>query len=690
MPNIYKKNLNFDLTPLIIIFYLIFWGLAEWTGIEIFKMPFGLILTGYLVGHNFNKVVRFPDKYFGWYGRFAIDIMVSIGMIGLLQVILLDTFLLRENYQIILILLINLILYLLIKLRKIPDGKLSQLRKIIDLFKKDQFVLLVIFTPIFLFLVHLILNPYIFDTDAYLYINIIKKAILDDSGYFQFIKSRPAFITLMSAYHLVCGIGLIAIFKFLVPFFYYIASWILYSFSNNLIKNKYLAAGVYLTSLAVPILVVMAEMVRPEVIIFIFTYFILILSFFAIKDNNFKLLLYVAVAALVSILFHELGFILALVTLLVWIIFFAKYFKFYKKYITVKDFIILLIVSLPYLIIFNIPANIALLGRRIKPILGYFSSNFDWRWWFLDNYKDIGGIQLGWSGISSALYYLYNGILLFLFLAGIIIVFWKKIKKISLHLILAPLFFVFIYFTFAEIFPRMGWFFLPNRAWPHMMIGLSIILVLLVAALGKFKKAKVFGWLLFLLILSGILGSILVSTMIGCAVSPKEKGAINYIKNNIEENAIIVSTASINSAVVNVYGKRDFYAINADKIEEQSFNDFVMDETREVVIKKITNQETEEYVKMVTLSQYKKIISSSKDKIIIQNKTDEEIKDYVESVEMRKPLYLYYSFAKFNSLYGKRQWFRNRNDYQNFEYFANFESPNVVYRKSDGILIRIK
>ncbi len=324
-------------------------------------------------------------------------------------------------------------------------------------------------------------------------------------------------------------------------------------------------------------------------------------------------------------------------------------------------------------------------------------------WWFLDHYRNVDGIEVGWPGISGLFYYGYNlGLafpLIFLYVlarkkSGAI---WPWFRAAYWHIVFLVLFFFFI----AEVAPRFGIAYLPDRAWLFLALLFSFGLPLALSGLVTAKASFLRPALVSLFIVSVLAGTALTYAKQGW-VTPPEVKAATFLRDQTPANALFLGQGST-KVMIRYYGHRVF-AHPAPAVFLDGGREALDDYLKTQAAPPQGNEETIERRKaelsmrlgQLSLavnasgqSEYQlrdvftslRSMASREDDYFLPPPIDYEKHPIVDD----RPIYLVYNLNKFKSLYGTRSWWRTSNFYG-----ANIDRLNatypVVYNKG-GVII---
>lgn len=698
-------------------------------GIEWLKFIPGVLLIYFLPGYNLNSLIFIKQPKLAWQTKLSLDILSSISILSLAYLPFESLINFKKFPIVALIYCVNLCLFLLAYLvvyRKNSKKKNKTLTA--QAFWKDNKVSLIILSIPFLFyIVRLILNPYVYDIDSLVYFDAYSSLMKIGRDATLLFKGREVFPFIMMGSNYVAGMSYIGFFKFFTPLIFYVTSFIAYTLLNP--KNNRLVYGAYLLIIASPMLVIMNETVRPETMTIYFSIPIFCLIYKGIREKNITFLLIALAYSFVTIRSHETGYLLTLASVLSFIVIlfmnFRNILELIKRNPLVSFFLIL-----PYLGFVVLKYRLFLgffstgLTARIIALIQVGITENKFRWWFLNNAVTDTGGQLSWPGITALYYYLYDGIILFLLFLIILAIYLAKKKKITERVdfiaLLPVIIFFFVHFAYAEIFPRLGAIVYPNRSWPHIMLALAVITIILINSIFSAKLSNkmslIIKILIFTTICSGIIGAIFGSTFMGAMVSPKEKGIIEAVKK-LPKDAIIISSQR-NHNLVKIYAKRNNFIYLKESLHKTEY--YYNDSFDKTVIKE-TGQAADQLSKVelldpITLFEIKRrIIEKNRETIFVNDFDVEQITDPDKKLRVlkkfdptsydmisqsikeaydqkNKPLYFLYSFVKLdNGIVSTRPWWRSSADEKNYQFFKNYDNKDqIIAKDNDFILIKIK
>jgi hypothetical protein len=326
--------------------------------------------------------------------------------------------------------------------------------------------------------------------------------------------------------------------------------------------------------------------------------------------------------------------------------------------------------------------------------------NFDF--WFIDHYRNVDGAEVGWPGLSSLFYYGYN---LGLFFPIILIMFaitkrGAGLKKLLNERYWAVLFTLFFFLFIAEIAPRFQLAYLPDRAWLFLSLMLLLLLPLMVKELTKETRRSLLLFISFIGFLSLVAGTVLTYAKQGW-VTTNEVAAAPFIKTNTPDNAVFLAQG----------GTRMMIRYYTQRIGIHSPATIFLTGEKSALADYLKEEEELYLQSLATISQRRANVSTKlagiSQEIKQPNLTDVQLKANLESLNtiyeqkndyfannadlneryptIGKPIYLIYNQNKFDSLYGKRNWWRTSNFYGAKIERLNQNYP-VVYNKN-GVTI---
>jgi len=507
--------------------------------------------------------------------------------------------------------------------------------------------------------------------------------------------SRALFYVFSWMLFFLSRIPIYFIYKAILPSLSIIFILLFYQYAKQISQNKFVLLFSTLGIVTFPIIIMELLMSRPQLIFLLTFPIVLFLATDLLKNRkpqNLLWSLYLLTIVFVGIRVHQFFIILSAIVLIGFLVF---YWPVIKKYPWPSILIIILLGYYFYslLIKFN-------LIKFINPFLNAILHP-QFKLWFINNYTNIDGYQMGWPGYTFIYYYGYNiGIAL---VALLILIVVKKVK-IALDFRNTWLYFLsfFIFFSIAEIFPRLGLNYLPDRAWLLASLSLLFFLPLL---LEKFINNFNFKFTLPFLI-----GLLIISVAVSWYITYAKQGRITenefkvsqYIQDNLPQDAAIISQSS-NGVMIRHFAKRiivvpptrDFFNdkwsgkellfINdlPDYLSKESYY-LKQKKNLEQIIKEIENKivNAKTYGEINDLT--KKLVRSAQ-KLRKINQSLAEIKE--KNLKRIRPVYILYSKDQFSTMSGQRSWWKDKNFYnanldkfnEHPEYFRKIYDQDGIY-----------
>lgn len=461
------------------------------------------------------------------------------------------------------------------------------------------------------------------------------------------------------------------------------------------IKNKIHRLIILSTALAIPVINMETDMTRPQNVLLILMPIYIYYIYLAIKENR---PVYWIITSLISVLglnYHE--FFIFILFIQLFILIKISFHRLWLNANSSKNKIIFVLSIIIFILLFLLANNythiVKSIYARLMLILSQIKQINHWRWWFLNDYAgDNSGQQVGWPGIFGAIkYYSYYISPSVLFLVSSIILLAKKEKTIfkdALLRIVTPL--MFLLFVYAEILPRLNYFFLPERVLIIIVLLLLPLSIIIYKTIQKYYSTKVLKlFLSFLLFLNliGIFGSIYIAWQKKSLTSPNEFIASQWVKNNTPENSFFITQAA-SAVTIKYFANRpviktplDFFNGRAQIIPEspqellspiQQINNHFKLLQKQLQTTVIRNDADIDNA-ILTLSSAKKNINT--------------IEKYIGKTKYstNPSIYAFYSMDKFKGFYAQREWWLKTNYYG-----AKIENLTkkypLVYNK-DGIYI---
>jgi len=569
--------------------------------------------------------------------------------------------------------------------------------------KKHKVLLFAFSALIFVAGLGFLLYPYVPEADGYSYMVKIRDTLTYHR--MPLSESRPLFFALVWLLLFLTKIPMYWLFKIVLPLvLFLVLALVFYSLSFSKIKNRLLLIVSSLAFLSCPVIFAEVLCSRPQTIfILVFVILLFVLKEFVLRPQakDYLWLGFLLVLNVLGLKMHLFFVFNVLLILAVWLFSSRDLIKKYSFESAIL-FLFAILGSYPWLRDLGIMDQVAGLARPFIQTLVH--PKFDL--WFIDNYVNVDGIQMGWPGILQLYYYGYNlGIFLpclFLFLVAV-----KQKTKIFFGGDWIWLLILAMFFSIAEIFPRLGVAFLPDRAWLYVS-SILIFFVPTVLSLLEKKLLKKKVW--FIVFMLSFVLSVLASLFVVYAkqgwVAPGDVEAAQFIKSNTSPQAVFVGQEA-NSPVVSFFGERLFVKASPSLFLEKDISvdtlnyfsnffelvfreEYYLDRQQEL-LKKM--REELDQLRDPYLSDYALHIKN----LSLYQKTLEENIKMLQNIRKQKmdkkgPVYIIYSHNKFNSLYSIRGWWRTNNFYR-----ANLDKFNkhpdlfdIVYNKNGVIIWKVK
>ncbi len=682
---------QFSYLHLTTLLFLVGWLLDSYLGITFIRAMSGLVLLSFFPGYYFLRLVRFPLSEWRWYGQLSLALLSSMTLLAVIQFGTRHVVPFTEASQSALSLLAPWILFTLVA---INNAGSNDIQKIVSFLREwrqrltlgDQWKQhLILLTPLLIYIVTYLINPTVDNADGYL--DTLTNAIK--------LQQNPAayprffFVPVLGLYRFVTDLPLVFVFKTLLSVSFYLSYFMLFNYLEMIIKDRKYIWLAYLAVLAAPVIVTEVNIIRPQLMVMIYCLPIIILLIEGLR-KNFPLYLVVATGfSLILTGFHELGSILVALSLFGLFYYIARRLLVHKDLtISAKQIILSLLFIYPYAKLYNLFELFLPTLNTARNVLSHIDT-IQWRWWFIDNYTTIDGFNVGWPGIQAFHYYLYNGLL---FLISSLLLFSAQLKnrhKMQTVLLSLPAVYAAIYFCFAEILPRLGIFYLPNRAWPHFMLGLILCFGLSLAVYtGKGLLGRLLVASLGFSIVVGTVASLYLTYDKVGTVFRGELGAAKFIRETLPENSVVVSTQP-NYDLVKFYGNRQFAGVDLRNTPVHFADDHEFSEKLQTLIAKFEEVEPPYIIpEQVTVTQQfsgETLLSTSR---TITAPAKKVIPEAV--IEPGDHVYFLYSFAKLRGLNAKRPYNQVILDKENLDYFLARRTKDIVYRDNNAVIIKIR
>lgn len=519
-------------------------------------------------------------------------------------------------------------------------------------------------------IVHFILYPFIPEADSYGYLMRINNLATAHS--LSPVDTRPLFTLFAWGLSRLSLIDPYWLFKIILPFLSLCWIPIFYRYSQN-VHTSWLKIICSIGFLTFPVVSAEILISRPQTGFMITLPIVLFLLVGLLKSKGPRSLYWFGLLLLITVLgskMHEL-FIIATITVLISTAVFL--YQHCKKY--PLETVLLLAVVLgfvtPWVINYGIWGQIMWLTRPFQ----YFLAAPTFRWWFINSYVNVDGIQIGWPGYSWLLYYGYNIGLLVPWLILITVTHFKKPKYRPIQLPIAINLIAFL--IIAELLPRFNIAFLPDRAWLFIALSLAFYIHRSVEYLEKVNLRWI-NAVTYAVVLMAIVSGWMVTYAKQGRVSRDEYSASQYLRQNTPQNSRVISQDSNNALIVYFGGRQEvvppddgfFMSDQAAPAKQFISTLFSIDAARlpdSLDAKNAKASLKTDLSDLLTANQ-----KEDRDRIIQEIITERNNLEraYVDERLMAEnnanstpptPMYILYSYDKFSDLYGTRDWWKKVN-----------------------------
>ncbi len=552
--------------------------------------------------------------------------------------------------------------------------------------KKHPVLIAALITFFLVITVNLLIYPFIPEADPYVYLIKIREIL--SSHKMPGDEARPIFLSLVWSLTLITKIPAYWLFKLIFPMLSGLLVVVFYSISSSITKNKTAILLSSLVFLSFPVIVMEILVTRPQSIFLITlpVFLYIIVDILKSKEpGNIAKIAILMLFSLIGIKIHVF-FLFNLLLLLATII--AFFWKLIIKYPILSSSIGLLLLVLVYPWLVDL-GFVSMIMNFVPSFINYLIHP-QLNLWFIDNYKNVDGNQMGWPGFTAVLYYGYN--LGPLVLPVFIYAFYKA-KKLRISSVNKTYLGCFIFFfMIAEIFPRVGLAYLPDRAWLFVAMSLVLLAIPSIAFVFNTRNKKVVFTFMVLFGCSICL-SFFITWAKGGWTAKSEYESAMFLKNNVSENSYIVSQAG-NFPMIEYFSDRNlivpdkqFFLSNSDAgsvgiLTDKPYSNLKKNENNQLLLKSQIENRTgilfSEY-----FASYNPTTNAADMKEYLELKKEQKkIQEYIDSIE-KNDKYILYSEEKFNSLYGTRTWWRDFNFYSaNLKKFDNSPDFKNIYSKN--------
>ena len=656
---------------LVIVLYFIALGIDTFFHTAFWRVVPGLLICFILPGWYLTQL--FLSTQYSRLECAALAPIVSVLSVSLTLLLLASAhFSLNVAHTRITILFLVTLLYvattLVRLLRQVPLISWNRLSKLYEIQRQHWPLLLGISLFVSVQTINFFIYPFIPEADGYSLIHSARMTLA--TGIFSEISYRPLFPLLGISASALSGLDPATVYKVVIPLL--LASSVVPMYA--LAVHLKLSASAKVVAIILPLTfpIIMQEMLyaRPQSLIVEASFAVIwLLCRWALQGNLLDYCLAFALS-IVLVLAHEFSYLLIFLCIISGFPLLMRAIKTNWKR-CLLTLIITTIALYPYIAESHFLAAIA--GIATSSI-GQ-GNRLHFHWWFLNSYRNYDGDQVGWPGWETFLYYGYN--LGLLALPLLIYVQWKRqyVPWLWPAWILAG-----ICFSIAEILPRIGLVFLPDRIWLYLSIALCFaVLPALQGLRGRWYGA------IILLTAGSLVAGWEVTNLKQGWVSQSEFEAASWINANTIPTSVFVSQPG-NAPLLTVYSYRKLIVPPGFFKGDAAFSKAQLDAISQIPA---PAQPVETFNIIDELSQFPETKSSLtttalRDQITTQiySLADERNRQLSYSGRPIKPvpIYVMYSASKFDSLYGHRSWWRLQNSYAaDLQQFSNPELFKRVY-----------
>lgn len=537
--------------------------------------------------------------------------------------------------------------------------------------------------------INFLLYRFIPEADGYRYLKTVEGFT---AGELQGgVGSRPLFIVLMTSFAIVTKIAPYILFKYFLPLGLgtLIIVYYFYLFGRNPTQKNLTILALF--PLSIPVVVMEILIPRPQSIILLLLPIVAYFYSVADKTRNAWLLFIAIGISLVSVLYHELGLFLIVLIPFMILHYFWSDIKGNPKF--AAGLIIYGLIGLyPYVAQTGL---IALLRKYCQ--LGWDAlSSGHFNWWFISHYINVDGNVVGWPGYSWVLYYGYNlGLVVPLVLIWLVL---KRKSNLSLAHYTANCVLAGFFFIVAEILPRFGLGFLPDRAWLFFELTITPLLILIAGQLIQDKKWKT-AYVIVLILSIGT--SFYVTYKKQGWITTSEYRATRWLNQTTEPSAIIVTQPG-NNPLASYYIKREYYTLSTKKdtifdtlnllrsnpsLALTGYNELIVQRGKHVA-------DIEQAVESLVAARDQATAGASEQKLVNASREIVTIRGSLDALEKEKlhsniPVYFLYSSDKDTGLYSQREWWRVIN-WRYFDTSAIDKQFSRIYDRDNVIIWKIK
>lgn len=555
-------------------------------------------------------------------------------------------------------------------------------------------------------IVHFVLYPFLPEADGYSYVIKIDHLIQDHT--LPYGEGRPMFLIIGWALGHITRIPTYWLFKIGLPLLNTLLLGIFYSLSRSLTSSKLGQFGGSLALLFFPVLIEEMLITRAQSIFFFVFAVILFLLYDLSHEqrprNTYWYCLFLLIS-MIGLKVHEMFIFIALITMVGLII---------NLWPTCRRYPIESLFFATYVIVSAIPwlKQTALIDR-VSAIAQPFTQTLlhpHYNWWFIQNYVNVDGAQVGWPHFTWIYYYLYNlGVVLPIMMVML------TYKRTPFAHLLKRYWMIWLtgglFLLVAEVFPRLGLAYLPDRAWIFVSLSLAFFIPLLLSSIetawGNIAIAKArFHHLLY--------GAIALSVVMGWTVSWAKQGrvtrnelkAAQFISANTPPNAIFI-TQDGNNPLITYFAHRTmiaprpaFFTENSADFHPYLYTPVASDsDVVPIIPSPQTLLERQTAAQALLKTVFNRLLIEPD--VLKRNQLFDQLtgaRGQYESATYQlehptdpatqtalhptQPYYVMYSTDKFHSIYSQRAWWRDTNGYN--ANIGKFDTSSLYHKIYDA------
>lgn len=589
---------------------------------------------------------------------------------------------------------------LFILFRRGDDGGM---RSVTRLIQQERSFIKTIIGVVIILAVSFLLYPFIPEADGYTYLMVLRRAhedILaltsDPRSFFLYVLNLVSTLTHLDPYWVL---------KCFVPFGILFSSLALYLTAQPLTLKPWLKTLAALSVLCTPILLQEVLIARPQSLPFLITLPLLYLLGSAMQKRRGVDYLYwlglATLACIIGLRIHTLfAVFLPCIALAALYVLWPTLRRYPIESVIVCGLLGLLL--LPWVNGTRLLSDLSELAN----LFWYSVVHNPFHLWFVDQYRNVDGVELGWPGVLAFFYYGYNlGFLLpVLFLGALIWSGRALFARLRTPFYGPAWLFLSFFVLIAEILPRFELAYLPDRAWIFIALTLTLAVPACLESLSGHRHAKP---LLIFVILAAAL-SVGAGTGLTYAkqgwITLEETRAEEFIQTQTASDAVFLGQGG-HHVLVRYLGERRlvrppdpvFYAdtnapLEAFLAQEANLAAAVTSQVRELEqrerIAGALSQLTLEYRDHSERSDTEQI-AASLHRLAMEMTTPIMSEDVPQPIAGNVPIYVIYSRNKFRSIYGTRSWYRASNFYgANLEKFT--AAYPIVYDQDETTIWKVR